>query len=370
MPAPRTYTAEDVAELHGHGGVVNLRRLLRAVIDAGARPAERGEFTLRAFLNGRIDLSQAEAVLDVVDARSEAALDLAHEQLRGGLGERVRTIRVPLLNVLARLEVQIDFVEEDLGPVHGAIPTAELATVLEQTRALASTFDRGRVLRRGARVVLLGAPNAGKSSLFNALLRQSRAIVTETPGTTRDFIEEVVDLGGLSVVLVDTAGLRAETADPVEREGMERSVALAREADLVLLLIDGAQPVTPVLSPDQVPGGRVLQLRTKADLGTGDVSAHTGEGLDALVERLRNRLLPEGAREADRVTVTSARHHTALVAATGALEAAHASCLRQEAPELVAVDVREGLDQLGLIIGETTTEDVLDRIFSEFCIGK
>lgn len=366
MPAPRSYTAEDVAELQGHGGAANLRRLLSATVAAGARPAQRGEFTLRAFLNGRIDLSQAEAVLDIVQARTETALDLAHAQLRGGLSSEVRALRHELLNVRARLEVQIDFVDEDLGEVHGARPTAELGAARERAAALAATFARGRVLRSGARVVLCGPPNAGKSSLFNALLRSSRAIVTPVPGTTRDFLEETLDLDGVPVTLVDTAGVRA-TEEPAEVDGVKRALALASDADLVLVL---SEATGPVFTLPEGTTGHVLQVRTKADLAPGDVSAATGFGLDALAATIRERVLPEGGRESNRIVVTSARHHGALRAAEGALARAEEASRVGEPPELIAVDVAEALAELGTIVGETTTEDVLDRIFSTFCIGK
>lgn len=367
--APRSYTAEDVVELHGHGGAANLGRLLRAVLATGARAAERGEFTLRAFLNGRIDLSQAEAVLDVVQAKTETALDLAHRQLRGGLSSRVTTIRDALLGVLARLEVQIDFTEEELDGVHGERPIAPLASCAAAVVGLCGTFERGRVLRDGAKVVLMGLPNAGKSSLFNALLRQSRAIVTEIPGTTRDFIEETLDLDGIPVTLIDTAGVHDGVADVVEAAGVERSWALAQDADLVLWVVDG-QREEPVSIPSMVHDtSDVLVVRTKSDLGRGDVSAVTGDGLEVLVAELRARLLPAGTESADHVLVTSARHFQALRGASEALDHAIAAA-PSEAPELVAIDVREALTQLGLIIGETTTEDLLDRIFGEFCIGK
>lgn len=369
MAAPRSYTTEDTVELHGHGGATNLRRLLAAVIAAGARPAERGEFTLRAFLNGRIDLSQAEAVLDVVQARTETALDLAHAQLRGGLSEQIRALRRDLIDALARLEVQIDFVEEDLGEAHIARPTAQLRNTLSAAIELAATYAHGHVVRDGARVVLLGPPNVGKSSLFNALLDQARAIVTEIPGTTRDFIEETSDLGGVPVTLIDTAGVHDQVADAVEAAGVERALALAQEADLVLLLSDGE--ATYDFPIEALDATRVLRVRTKADRFPGaDVSVVTRFGLDALTEQIRHRVLPDGARYSDRIVVTSARHHQALLAAIDSLEkATHAAAANLE-PELVCVDVQEALAQLGLIVGETTTDDLLDRIFSEFCIGK
>ena len=370
MPGPKTYTAEDVAELQGHGGSVNLKRLLNVVLAAGARLAQRGEFTLRAFLNGRIDLSQAEAVLDIVQARTETGLDVAHAQLRGGLSDQVRQIRDQLVDTLARLEAQIDFVEEDLPEVHGERPLQALDSALSALRTLIESYERGRLLRQGARVVLLGPPNAGKSSLFNALLRQSRAIVTEIPGTTRDFLEEEINLGGIPITLIDTAGIRPDSTDPVETAGMNRSMDLATHADLVLVLNESTSTARYTPPTDRVQANRQMHITTKSDLATGDVSTHTGEGIDRLASQLTERFLTGGSRELDQILVTSVRHHEALETALIAVNQARRTCVEAGAPELIAVDIQEALSQLGLIVGETTTDDLLDRIFSEFCIGK
>jgi tRNA modification GTPase len=370
MPAPRSYTGDDTVELHAHGGTANLSRLLRVLVSAGARPAEPGEFTLRAFLNGRIDLAQAEAVIDVVEAPTETALDVAQNQLRGGLSSVVRAHRDALLDVHAALEVQIDFSDDDLGEALDARHTQALDEAVIALDALASSWARGRVLRSGARVLLAGAPNAGKSSLFNALLRQHRAIVTPVPGTTRDFLEERVDLGGVPIVLIDSAGLRDGAADAVEAEGMARTRTLAQQADLVLWLDD---PTTPEASGPEslgLTGKGVLRLRTKADLADGDVSAVTGAGLAALEDQLRARLLGAAPEHSTGVVVTNARHHSALSAAGSAARQAAEASRRGLPPELVVIDVAEAVYQLGLVVGASTTEDMLDRIFSRFCIGK
>lgn len=367
MPGPRSYTAEDSAELHAHGGAANLTRLLRATVAAGARAADRGEFTLRAFLNGRIDLCQAEAVMDVVQAPTETALQLAHAQLAGSVSRAAGELRRDTIAALARLEVQIDFADEELNDVHGTRPTTELRDLRDRVDVLSATFQRGQVLRNGARVLLLGPPNAGKSSLFNALLRRSRAIVTEVPGTTRDFLEETMDAGGVPVTLIDTAGVREDVADLVESAGVERSLALIAEADLVLLVADCTQPPW---SATAVPAHKAMRVRTKADLGDGDVSAETGWGLDALRDRIADRLLPAAAGGDGLTVITLARHHAALVAAADALAQAIDACEVGHPPEIVAVDVQEALAHLGLIVGETSTDDLLDSIFSEFCLGK
>jgi len=367
MPGPNSYTAEDCAEFQAHGGATNLRRLLAVVVAAGSRPAERGEFTLRAFLNGRIDLSQAEAVLDIIEAPTETALDIAHHQLRGGLSHQINSIRDTLATTLALLEAQIDFVEEDLDDKHSSRPTKALENALARLQDIASTFHRGKILRSGVRVVLVGAPNAGKSSLFNALLKTNRAIVTHIPGTTRDFLEETVDFNGVPVTLVDTAGMHTST-DAVEVEGMERSVAMAATANLVLALTD-ATDKTPFDVDLPIDPSLVLRVKTKADLAPGDVSVVTGVGIEELVARIRTRVLPENSDTADTAIITSTRHFDAVTKANIALESAvHSS--RTEAPEITAVEIQEALHQLGLVVGETSTEDILDRIFSTFCIGK
>lgn len=367
MPGPNSYTAEDCAEFQAHGGATNLSRLLGVVIAAGARPASRGEFTLRAFLNGRIDLSQAEAVLDIIEAPTETALDIAHRQLRGGLSDQINGVRDTLAMTLALLEAQIDFVEEDLDEAHSTRPTETLKHALEILERIASTFHRGKIVRSGVRVVLVGAPNAGKSSLFNALLKTNRAIVTDIPGTTRDFLEEKMDLDGVPVTLVDTAGVHTST-DTVELQGIERSVSLASNANLVLALTD-ARDDKPFSIDLTIDPNLIMHVRTKADLAPGDVSVVTGHGIDALVEKIRERLLPESAETTDSAIITSRRHFDAIIKAQKALKSA-VTASAAEAPEITAVEVQEALHQLGLIVGETTTEDILDRIFSTFCIGK
>jgi len=369
-PGPRSYTGEDVVELHGHGGAVNMRRLLQAVYAGGARPAERGEFTCRAFINGRLDLSQAEAVMDIIHAPTNDSLEVAHKQHKGGTLSIVSDLRQTLISVLARLQAQIDFVEEELDDLHGRRPQKELDDLCSSVESLITSYERyGRILRNGASVALVGPPNAGKSSLFNALLDTNRAIVTDVPGTTRDFLEELLDLDGLPIRLIDTAGVR-DTTDRVEQLGVERTVEVARNADWVLALSDATESECFEITKEELGHDRILHVRTKADLAKGDVSTVTREGLAELLQTLRSRLLPESWRENTSVIVTSARHHLALSNAAEALNAARNACTNREPPDILAVDVQEALDQLGLISGETSTEDVLDEIFSKFCIGK
>ncbi|MGM0577245.1 MAG: tRNA uridine-5-carboxymethylaminomethyl(34) synthesis GTPase MnmE [Myxococcota bacterium] len=371
MPGPRSYTGDDVVEVHLHGGALNLRRCLEVLWPSGARPAEPGEFTRRAFLNGRLDLTRAEAVADLITARTDRALAQARSHLGGRLYRVAEDMRERLLALRARLEVNIDFVEEDVPPIDASDLEAEARAIASEARGLADTWRRGRLWREGARVALTGAPNAGKSSLFNALCERDRAIVTEVAGTTRDTLDETVDLLGVPVVLVDTAGLR-DTTDVVEAAGIDRTRREAGTADLVLHLVE-------VGRPDGDPeAGRVpvLRVASKADRpefrpvdGALTVSAVTGEGLDTLREAVVDRLGGATA-PGDGLTIGRERHRVSLVRTAEALEQAAEELAADAPPELIAVDVQEATDALGELVGLSTIEDVLDRLFGEFCIGK
>jgi len=372
MPGPRSYTGEDVVELQLHGGALSLAQCLEVCLKAGARRAEPGEFTRRAFLHGRMDLTRAEAVADLVGARTERALDAARELLRGRLYDVAMEARESILMIRAELEVNIDFVDEEVplvDPSGLAIRALAIAASLEE---LAETYGRGRLVRRGARAVLTGAPNAGKSSLFNALLGTDRAIVTEVAGTTRDTVEEAIVVNGIPVVLVDTAGLR-DTPDRVEAAGIERTQAAIATADLIIHVEDPTQePVTPAVYEGVT---RVL-VASKSDLagsrevkGAIEVSSHEGSGLselrDAIAQALGVSELTQGG-----LVIAHERHHRALVDSATALRAAASGLSVASPPELIAVDVSEATEALSSLVGLTTIEDVLDRLFSSFCIGK
>ena len=382
MRGPRSFTGEDVAELHCHGGALNLGRVLDAVLAAGARAALPGEFSRRAFLNGRMDLAQAEAIDDIAGARTLAALEAAQGQLSGALSARVDAIRDHVAAALARLEVNIDFSHEDV-PV---FELRDIATDCVEARhgvmRLAATFEHGRILREGLHVAIAGRPNVGKSSIFNALLRSNRAIVTDVPGTTRDLIEEHANLGGLPVVLVDTAGLR-EAPDPVEREGVSRARARIAEADVVLCVYDGSQPPCPEDGAARRDAGdrAVVEVLNKADLGRAPgwdetarralaVSATHGTGLEAL-ERAALSVAGLGDETwSSSAIVTRARHRAALDRCSDSLGRAAEAARTEQPHEIVAFELQLALEALGDIVGATTAEDVLDRIFAEFCIGK
>ena len=393
MAAPATYTREDVVEIHGHGGYVVLREILGLVLAGeGVRAAEPGEFTKRAYLNGRIDLTRAEAVLDLLNAGSREGLNLAVSQLQGGLQQRLEPVRQALLDVLAVVEVAIDFPDEGAEIIDGA----ELSRRLEdQVRApLRELLDRagqGRIYREGASVVILGRPNVGKSSLLNTLLQDERAIVTAVPGTTRDTIEEGLNIHGMPLRIIDTAGIR-ETTEEVEGIGIERSRRRVADADLVLLLVEaGVEPAAEDLALyDSVRDKKVLVVVNKLDLlappAAGQalaawqrqfpdrdlvgVSAHSGAGLEKL-EELIFRLISGGKpRDPGYACVPNARHEAALAKALPAVEQLQAGLVADLAPELLAVELQACLGCLGEIIGETSSEDLLDTIFSRFCIGK
>ena len=384
MKAPRSFTGEDVVEIHSHGGGLILSLLCKACIDCGARSAEPGEFTKRAFLNGRLDLSQAEAVLDTIRAKSSASLSVAQRQLRGDLAKEVDAARSALLGLLAHLEAGIDFVEEDIDFLRADELKQTITGVRSLVCRLEATTKQGRLLREGARIVIVGRPNVGKSSILNRLLREDRAIVTPVPGTTRDTIEESMDLEGLTVHVVDTAGIR-DTEDLIEREGVNRSRSEQEGADLLLVVVDGSLPLTDDDRAllHRAGRGRHVVAINKHDLpmhqdarslcsetSAAAVSARTGEGIDRLRDAIRSQLVCGGGDASEGVMVTNVRHQAALSRASESLGQAAASIEEGQAAELVAVDIRAAADALGEITGAITTDEILERIFSEFCIGK
>ncbi len=385
--APRSFTGEDVVELQMHGGLLNLAEVSAATVTFGARPAEPGEFSRRAVQNGRLDLTSAEALLDIIEAESKAALRLAHRQLGGAVGEAVKSLGATLEQVLVEIEAALDFPDEEETAFEAERFCAPIDAILAEARRLAGTYRTGRYLRRGFRVVLLGAPNAGKSTLFNALLGDERAIVTATPGTTRDYLEATLDMDGLPVVLVDTAGVR-HSEHAIEQEGVKRALAQGSSADLTVLLVDGSRPPSESFwsaLPSDWNRGTPLLL-TKSDLPqdpaarrwaerftSGEViplSAASGEGLAAFNELVRRVALPGGMPSAETAVISRLRHRGALERATVAMERAREALCAGQTLDVVASDLHSARRALGEIVGEFTTDDVLDRIFERFCIGK
>ena len=380
--APASYTGEDLVEITCHGGILVTRRVLDALLVAGARAAEPGEFTQRAFLNGKMDLTQAEAVMDLIGAQTDLALRAASEQLAGRLGQRVNGLREDLLSLVANVEAYIDFPDEDIDPDTGAALLARFDAVLAALDTLLATAGQGRILREGVRTVIYGEPNVGKSSLLNALVGHERAIVSEIPGTTRDTVEEFINLRGLPLRLVDTAGLR-DTADPIENAGIARTRDTLARADLALRLVDASRPPLPLADTLTVPGAATeILVLNKIDLGIAPawtaekhlaavrVSCRTGEGMDALATAVYERVTGGQLAWNPTAAAINARHQRCLARARESLSIARAALAAGTSPEFVALDLRGALDAVGEVVGGVDTEEILGKIFSTFCIGK
>jgi tRNA modification GTPase len=386
MGSPRTYTREDVVEIHCHGSFLVLQNILELILSLGITLAHPGEFTKRAFLNGRIDLTKAEAVIDILSAKTRKGVDLAQEQLAGALFSRIDSIRNELIQIRAVVEVALDFPDEDVEIVNREQVLDQIRKNVERPlRDLLQSADTGRIFREGISVVIVGLPNVGKSSLLNTLLQEERALVTAIPGTTRDTIEEVVDIEGIPVRLVDTAGIR-EHADEVEALGIERARTLINLADLILFMVDGSQKITGadldlLETIIHKPLIIVINKIDRGEDGCGEVeifkdkvlvkvSAKKQMGITEL-RRSIFRMVTTGKEQwQEDACAPNIRHKNALVRAVRACELVEDGLLNGLTNDLLAVDLQECLDQLSDIVGETTTEDVLDAIFSKFCIGK
>jgi tRNA modification GTPase len=382
MKAPYTYTRQDIAEINCHGGIIPLRRILDLCLREGARIANPGEFTLRAFLNGRIDLAQAEAVLDIVRAKTEASLRVAVGQLSGRLSSEVCRVRRNLVEALAYLEASIDFPEDEIPPRDVAYDIAEAKKRLEE---LLANAERGLIYRQGVRTAIVGKPNVGKSSLLNALLRTSRAIVTPIPGTTRDTLEETLNLSGIPLVLVDTAGIVAETNDVIERLSIERSRMALSQADLALLVVDGSQPLdyadreiatlvgdkTAILVINKSDLPQVVNVSNLLPQAPRvKISALTGEGLKELEDTIVGVIFSGKVFVSDEPLVSNPRHKDILRRALEGVLSAQQSYEKQMPADFIAIDLTTAISALGEITGETVTEDLLETIFNNFCVGK
>ncbi|NKB80885.1 MAG: tRNA uridine-5-carboxymethylaminomethyl(34) synthesis GTPase MnmE [Nitrospirales bacterium] len=384
MRGPHSFTGEDVVEIHTHGGPYVVQATCEALGQVGMRLAAPGEFTRRAFLNGRLDLTQAEAVLDTIRASTASSLKVAQSQLRGHLSQEVSRIRNELLRLLAHIEAGMDFVEEDMTFVETGEIQSTLSKAFEDLQQLVRTYAEGRILREGIRVAIIGRPNVGKSSLLNALLQVDRVIVSSIPGTTRDVVDEVVNIQGVSMRIVDTAGLR-HTQDAIEQEGIKRTRDAITQAELILMVIDGSRGLCEedrALLQEGTDQKRLCVIN-KCDLplqversdvevmGEGiRVSAQTGEGLDELRETMRKCVLRRDFEPGESIVVGRARHHAALVRAKDSVTNALDSVTNQLSGDVIALDIRSSLDSLGEMTGEVSSEEVLDHIFREFCIGK
>lgn len=388
MRAPYTYTKEDVVEISCHGGIVAVKTLLATVLRQGVRLAEPGEFTKRAFLNGRIDLSQAEAVIDLIRAKTETGMQVAFGQLSGDLSAKIKEINLDILSLLAHLEALIDFPEEDLEDLAISEVEVRCQTILGQLEELIASSHRGKIYRDGVAAVIIGKPNVGKSSLLNALVRENRAIVTDIPGTTRDVIEEIVNIRGIPLKLIDTAGIR-ETDNLIERIGVNKTKEFVGRSDLVFFVLDAGagimeedREIFPLLQ-----GKKIIILVNKSDLNEDNVdyeylsrelpqgrvlniSVLTGLGLESLEEELV-RLVGEGIEKQEgRALVSNIRHQEALLKARDSIRAVLSTIQSQLPVDFLTIDLKSAWEYLGEITGESLSEDLIDQIFSQFCVGK
>jgi tRNA modification GTPase len=388
--APHSYTGEDTVELSCHGGYYVSQTILSVLLSNGARIAEPGEFTLRAFLNGKMDLAQAEAVADVIHAKSEKAHRTSVQQLEGKLSAYIGSLRTELLDLCSLFELELDFSEEDVTLADREEARAALERITGSVRAAVRSFSEGKLMREGVTVVLAGKPNAGKSSLLNILLDENRAIVSHIPGTTRDSIQESITLNGLLFTFIDTAGLR-DSADEIEQEGVRRTRTHMQSADVVVVLLDSSviptnedrslyNSIERTVSNDAV----LLYVFNKSDAEAAEfrrsvsdigaphctISCKTHEGIGRFKEMLYSMALPQYDTDAGSITITNIRHKHSLELAAGSLTRAHAAIAEGASGDLLAIDLRDALDHLGAIIGITTPDDILNNIFSKFCIGK
>ncbi len=387
---PRSYTGEDMAELSCHGSPFIVNKILRLLIESGCRVAEPGEFTKRAFLNGKLDLSQAEAVSDIVSARNDAALSIALSQLLGREKEVITSLRAEILSALSEIEAGIDFSHENIGEMGLEKIRKLLAPITERVEKLMQSADEGIKLKEGIKITIAGKPNSGKSSLMNALAGKNRSIVTHIPGTTRDIIEDSITLEGLPFRIIDTAGIRP-SRNKVEKEGIKRAKAAVREADAVIFLLDGSKPLSTgdshvfrsIKGKKFIPAVNKSDLRQKLDIEKAarlfsfgpqeavPVSAKKKTGLKGLTKAMKNIIIPgEGAFRLDSILISSTRHRAALFAAKSSLRKAQKELKYGGRAETAAVDIKQAASRLSAIIGEVSSEDVLSEIFKNFCIGK
>ncbi len=386
MKAPKTYTAEDVVEIDCHGGIVVMNKILETVIRYGARPAEPGEFTKRAFLNGRIDLSQAEAVMDIIRSKNEYALDSSLRQLKGELKEKIQDIRKSIIESVAFIEASLDDPEHISMDGQDEIFREKVDRHIAELEKLLDTADSGRLIKEGIKTAIVGKPNAGKSSLLNMLSGEERAIVTDVAGTTRDVLEETVNIHGISLNIMDTAGIR-DTQDVVERIGVDRSKDAIRQADLVIYVIDGAAPFdeNDRAIMDMIRDKKTIILLNKSDLSQAmekeelekeldrpliAVSAKFGDGLDELEDRIKDMFFNGQIDLNDQIYITNTRHKKAIMDALDSLKLVKESLDAGMPEDFYSIDFMNAYTSLGKIIGESLGEDLIDTIFSEFCMGK
>lgn len=387
MKAPRTYTKEDIVEINCHGGMISIRRILELVLKKGARLAEKGEFTKRAFLNGRIDLSQAEAVIDMISAKTDKGFDLALNQLEGHLSNQIRTIRKELVEILSLVIAHIEYPDEDLEEVTYDDLNHQIKQIQDRIKELLRTSDTGKIIKEGLSTVIVGKPNVGKSSLLNALVKESRAIVTEIPGTTRDVIEEVIQIKGVPLRIIDTAGIR-ETNDVVEKIGVEKSKASFNAGDLIIFILNASEPLTSedYMIMDLLKDKKAIVLINKTDLPLKidikeiqdrlkdkcviKTSIKENKGIVDLEKAISDMVYTGELKQNDALMITNVRHKNLLERSKKFLEDAIQMVERKEALDFIEIDLRNAWEELGQIIGESIADDIIDEVFSRFCLGK
>ncbi|WP_123054931.1 tRNA uridine-5-carboxymethylaminomethyl(34) synthesis GTPase MnmE [Clostridium sp. JN-1] len=385
MKAPRSFTAEDTVEVNCHGGIVATRKILEEVIKQGARMAEPGEFTKRAFLNGRIDLSQAESIMDIITAKTEVSMKSAVEQSKGVLSKKINEIREELLETIASIEATVDYPEEDLEEITADDVSVKLNNVVKKIDQILSTAEEGKIIREGLNVVIIGKPNVGKSSLLNYLLQEKRAIVTEVPGTTRDIIEEYININGIPVKIIDTAGIR-ETEDLIEKMGVEKSKEKINQADLIILMLDLSRELDGEDKKiiEYIKDKKYIVLLNKSDLASKidvnkikelnqdhviETSVKTGKGIDILKKQIK-KLFFKGEIKSKQLILTNTRHKEALIKGKYSCNQAIQALKDTSAIDLASIDIRNAWSSLGEIVGDTLQEDIINKIFSQFCLGK
>lgn len=385
MKAPNTYTREDIVEINCHGGFVITEKVLEVVLKNGARIAEIGEFTRRAFLNGRIDLTQAEAVIDLIHGKTEKSVSLSLNQLRGDLKGQIEHLKKLVLDVAAHINVVLDYPEEGIDDPLPEHLVENLQEVLDTTDRLIKSYDKGKMIKEGIKTAIVGKPNVGKSSILNSVLKEERAIVTHVAGTTRDVIEEVVNLKGIPLVLVDTAGIR-KTDDLVENIGVEKSKKLIESADLILFVVDGSRPLDEedMKIHEAIKAEKVIGILNKIDIKEDidlspltkiskwlEISAIKNQGIDEMEEEIYRHIIDENIEDSSqKITITNVRHKSALEKTKQSIENIFETIESGLPMDLMAVDIKGALDSLSEVTGEISSEDLLDHIFSNFCVGK
>ncbi len=385
MRAPNTYTKEDMVEINCHGGLVITEKVLEIVLKNGARLSESGEFTRRAFLNGRLDLTQAEAVMDIIHGKTEKSVSLSLDQLRGDLKEQIGHLKKLVLDVAAHINVVLDYPEEGIDDPLPENLVGNLKEVIDTTDALIRSYDKGKMIKEGIKTAIVGKPNVGKSSILNSVLKEERAIVTHVAGTTRDVIEEVVNLKGIPLVLVDTAGIR-KTDDLVENIGVEKSKKLIESADLILFVVDGSRPLDEedMRIHEAIKAEKVIGILNKIDIRENidlspltkinkwlEISAIKNQGIDEMEEEIYNHIIEENVEDSSqKITITNIRHKSALEKTKQSVENIFETIENGLPMDLMAVDIKGALDSLSEVTGEISSEDLLDHIFSNFCVGK